>query len=262
MKMNKPEDHVRFDIMTLFPEEVDSFLSSSIIGRARKNGLITVKCHNIRDYTTDKHNRVDDYAYGGGKGMVMQPQPITDCFDAIKAEVPDTYCIYLSPKGKRFTQSRAKKLLKKKNITLLCGHYEGIDQRAIDLIVDEEISIGDFVLTGGELGAMIIVDSVSRMVDGVLADASCYEDESIYSGLLEYPQYTRPPVFKGLEVPKVLQEGNHKLIEAWKKEQSLAITKERRKDLYTKYMNRKAVRLEEEKKRKKELQKLRYSKKK
>ena len=227
---------MRFDIMTLFPEEVNSFLDFSIIGRARKAGLIDIYCHNIRDYTTDRHNRVDDYAYGGGKGMVMQPQPAIDCYRHIKELVPDTYCIYLSPKGRKFTQSKAKKLLKKGNITLLCGHYEGIDQRIIDLIVDEEISLGDFVLTGGELPAMAIVDSVSRMVPGVLADSSCYEDESIYSGLLEYPQYTRPPVYEGLEVPEVLQNGNHALIKKWKLEKSLEITQQRRKDLYRKFI--------------------------
>lgn len=229
---------MRFDIMTLFPEDVNVFLSSSIIGRARKAGLIDVVCHNIRDFTKDRHNRVDDYVYGGGKGMVMQPQPVCDCFRYIKSIVPDTYCIYLSPKGKKFTQAKAKSLLKKGSITLLCGHYEGLDQRAIDLIVDEEISIGDFVLTGGELPAMTIVDAVSRMVPGVLADSSCYEDESIYSGLLEHPQYTRPPVYEGLAVPEVLQNGNHALIAKWKLEKSLEITRERRGDLYRRYMKK------------------------
>lgn len=229
---------MRFDIMTLFPDDVDAFLSSSIIGRARKAGLIEVVCHNIRDFTKDRHNRVDDYVYGGGKGMVMQPQPVCDCFSYIKSIVPQTYCVYLSPKGKKFTQSKAKSLLKKEFITLLCGHYEGIDQRAIDLIVDEEISLGDFVLTGGELPAMAVVDAVSRMVPGVLADSSCYENESIYSGLLEHPQYTRPPVYEGLEVPSVLQNGNHALISAWKLEKSLEITYERRRDLYRKYLKK------------------------
>lgn len=251
MKMMNEAAGMRFDIMTLFPNEVDAFLMTSIIGRARSSGLIMVYCHDIRVYTEDKHNRVDDYAYGGGKGMVMQAQPIVDCFEKIKTEVPDTYCVYLSPKGVRFTQNKAKKLLKKKHITLLCGHYEGVDQRAIDLIVDEEISVGDFVLTGGELPAMVVVDTVSRMVDGVLADASCYEDESIYSGLLEYPQYTRPPVYKGFEVPEVLQNGNHALITEWRHTQSLAVTKERRRDLFRQYMKRKSVRDELKKEAKK-----------
>ena len=229
---------MRFDVMTLFPTEVDAFLSFSIIGRARKAGLLDVFCHDIRDYTLDRHNRVDDYAYGGGKGMVMQPQPAIDCFRHIQSIVPDTYCIYLSPKGRKFTQAKAKSLLKKQNITFLCGHYEGIDQRIIDLIVDEELSLGDFVLTGGELPAIAVIDAVSRMIPGVLADSSCYEDESIYSGLLEYPQYTRPPVYEGLEVPEVLQNGNHALIRKWKLEQSLKITEERRKDLYRRFMNK------------------------
>ncbi len=233
---------MRFDIMTLFPEEVDAFLSSSIIGIARKNGLIEVNCHNIRDYSTDKHHRVDDYPYGGGKGMLMQPDPVIKCYRDIRSQIgEDAWCVYLSPKGRHFTQTKAKKLLKKKNLILLCGHYEGIDQRALDAIVDEEISIGDYVLSGGELGAMVIVDAVSRMVDGVLADKSCYEDESIHSGLLEYPQYTRPPVYEGEAVPDVLLSGDHKKVADWRFEQSLDVTKEKRPDLYRRYMNRASV---------------------
>ena len=230
---------MRFDIMTLFPAEVDAFLMSSIIGRARKAGLITVKCHDIRDFSDNKHRHIDDYPYGGGMGMVMQAKPVIECFEKIKAEVPDTYCIYLSPKGKKLTQSRAKKFLKKENITLLCGHYEGIDQRALDTVVDEEISIGDYVLSGGELGAMVFVDCVSRMVDGVLSASECYEDESIASGLLEYPQYTRPAEFDGLKVPDVLLSGHEANIKKWRLEQSLLITKERRKDLYSRYIKKK-----------------------
>lgn len=230
---------MRFDIMTLFPAEVDAFLMSSIIGRARKAGLITVKCHDIRDFSDNKHRHIDDYPYGGGMGMVMQAKPVIKCFEKIKTEVPDTYCIYLSPKGKKLTQSRAKKFLKKENITLLCGHYEGIDQRALDTVVDEEISIGDYVLSGGELGAMVFVDCVSRMVDGVLSASECYEDESIASGLLEYPQYTRPAEFDGLKVPDVLLSGHEANIKKWRLEQSLLITKERRKDLYSRYIKKK-----------------------
>lgn len=225
--------------MTLFPEEVDSFLSSSIIGRARENGFIEIKCHNIRDYSDNKHRHIDDYPYGGGKGMVMQAEPICMCFEDIKKEVEDTYCIYLSPKGKKLTQNRAKKFLLKKNITLLCGHYEGIDQRAIDLIVDEEISIGDYVLSGGELGAMVFVDCVSRMVKGVLSDKECFEDESIACGLLEYPQYTRPSEYKGLKVPDVLLSGHEANIKKWRLQQSLNLTEIRRKDLYRRYIKRK-----------------------
>ncbi|MBP3300871.1 MAG: tRNA (guanosine(37)-N1)-methyltransferase TrmD [Clostridia bacterium] len=228
---------MRFDIMTLFDREVSDFLHTSILGRALKNGLLEVKCHNIRDYTEDKQKRVDDAPYGGGMGMVMQAAPIRNCFNHILSEIPDKtpHVIYLSPKGKRFTQNRAKKLLKHENIVLLCGHYEGVDQRILDAIVDEEISVGDYVLTGGELPAMIVVDAVARMVEGVLSDPSCYEDESIYSGLLEYPQYSRPEVFEGVKVPEILLSGHHANIEAWRKEQSLALTKERRPDLYRAY---------------------------
>lgn len=228
-----------FNILTLFPDEVRDFLSSSIIGRAQANGHIEVNCFNIRDYTLDKHNRVDDYAYGGGKGMVMQAEPVVRCVEAVKEEFPGTHVVYLSPKGRRFTQTRAKNFLKKySSLSLLCGHYEGIDQRAIDICADEEISIGDYVLTGGELGAMIVVDTISRMVDGVLAAPECFENESLYSGLLEYPQYTRPPVFRGLEVPSVLQSGNHAEIEHWKLEQSLTLTEKYRKDLYSRYIKK------------------------
>lgn len=229
---------MRFDIMTLFPSEVDAFLSSSIIGRARKAGIITVHCHDIRDFSDNKHRHIDDYPYGGGMGMVMQAPPVIKCFEEIKREVPDTYCVYLSPKGKKLTQSRAKKFLKKKNITLLCGHYEGIDQRALDAVVDEEISVGDYVLSGGELGAMVFVDCVSRMVDGVLSSAECYEDESIASGLLEYPQYTRPAEYNGMKVPEVLLSGHEANIKKWRLEQSLLLTEERRKDLYRRYLKK------------------------
>ena len=169
----------------------------------------------------------------------MQVEPILLCYNDIKKRVPDTYCIYMSPKGKKLTQTRAKKLLSKRNITLLCGHYEGVDQRAIDLIVDEEISIGDYVLSGGELGAMVLVDCVARMVDGVLSEKECYEDESIASGLLEYPQYTRPADYNGIKVPDVLLSGHEANIKKWRLEQSLSITKERRKDLYNRYVKRK-----------------------
>lgn len=236
---------MRFDIMTLFPDEVGGFLRSSIIGKALKKGIFQLHCHNIRNYTEDKQKRVDDYPYGGGMGMVMQAAPIWNCYNHILDEIGEKpYVIYMSPKGKRLTQTRAKRLLKHPNITILCGHYEGVDQRILDKIVDEEISAGDYVLTGGELPAMIVVDSVARMIDGVLSDESCYEDESIYSGLLEYPQYSRPAVFMGESVPEVLLNGNHADIVAWRKEQSLAITKERRPDLFRAYMQRKSVQKE------------------
>lgn len=227
-----------FNIMTLFPKEVGDFLSSSIIGRAQKKGIIEVNCYDIRDYSLDKHRKVDDYSYSGGQGMLMQADPICRLHDDIKEKYPDTHTVFMSPKGKKLTQARAKKLLKYNSITILCGHYEGVDQRAIDLIADEEISVGDYVLTGGELPAMILTDTVARMIKGVLSEEACFEDESIYSGLLEYPQYTRPPVYRGLEVPSLLLNGDSAKIADWKLKQSLKITKERRKDLYAEYMKK------------------------
>lgn len=229
---------MRFDILTLFPDVVRAVLDSSIIGRASQNGIITVKAHDIRDYTIDKHKKTDDTPYGGGKGMLMSTQPICDCFDAVCRELGEgsKKVIYASPRGRIFNHEVAKELSQYDNLIILCGHYEGIDQRVIDEIVDEEISIGDYVLTGGEIPACIIVDAVSRLVDGVLSDKECYENESIASGLLEYPQYTKPRVFRGREVPKVLLSGHHENIEKWRLEKSLEITKERRPDLYEKYM--------------------------
>lgn len=239
---------MRFDIMTLFDREVSDFLHTSILGRAIKNGIFEVHCHNIRDYTEDKQKRVDDAPYGGGMGMVMQAAPIRNCFDHVCGELGDKkpHVIYMTPKGKRFTQSRAKKLLKHENIVILCGHYEGVDQRILDSIVDEELTVGDYVLTGGELPAMIVVDAVARMIEGVLSDPVCYKDESIYSGLLEHPHYSRPEVFEGVRVPEILLSGHHAKIEAWRKEQSLQITKERRPDLYRAYLKKEARRAEKE----------------
>ena len=224
---------MRFDIMTLFDKEVSAFLHTSILGRAIKNGCFEVHCHNIRDYTEDKQKRVDDAPYGGGMGMVMQAAPIRNCFNHILSRLDGKkpHVIYLSPKGRRFTQSRAKKLLKHENIVLLCGHYEGVDQRILDSIVDEEISVGDYVLTGGELPACIVADAVCRLIDGVLPLPECYENESIENGLLEYPQYTRPPVWRGREVPEVLLSGHHANIEKWRRAQSEELTAQRRPDL-------------------------------
>lgn len=230
---------MRFDIMTLFPDMVAGILNESILGRAQKNGIITVKCHNIRDYTEDKNRRVDDTPFGGGMGMVMAAQPIDDCFSSVIADAPEgerRRVIYLSPKGQVLTQAKASSLCAYDRLILLCGHYEGIDQRVLDRIVDEEISVGDYVLTGGELPACILVDAVSRMIDGVLASPECFEDESIASGLLEYPQYTRPVEYKGERVPEVLLSGHHANIAAWRLEESLALTKERRPELYDAYM--------------------------
>lgn len=229
---------MRFDIMTLFPATIEAVLGESIIGRARKNGIITVQAHDIRDYTLDKHKKTDDTPYGGGKGMLMATQPICDCFKAVKENLSgSTHVIYASPRGRVFNHEIAKELSAYDNIVILCGHYEGVDERVIEEIIDEEISIGDYVLTGGELPACIIVDAVARLVDGVLSDKECYEKESIASGLLEYPQYTRPPVFNGKEVPEVLLSGHHANIEKWRLEKSLELTKERRPDLYEKYIS-------------------------
>ncbi len=223
---------MRFDIMTLFPDLVDTILSESIIGRARKAGILEIATHNIRDYSKDKFRRVDDTPYGGGKGMLMKPDPICDCFDSITAPFPEKpYTVYMSPKGTVFTQEKAKELAQKDHIVILCGHYEGVDQRAIDAIVDEEISIGDYVLTGGEVPATVLVDAVSRLQDGVLSDPECYEKESHSQPLLEYPQYTRPYEFRGETVPDVLISGHHKKIEAWRREMALQITREKRPDL-------------------------------
>lgn len=229
---------MRFDILTLFPEVTNTVLSSSIIGRAVQNGIIEVQSHNIRDYTKDKHKKTDDTPYGGGKGMLMSTQPICDCFEAVKSTLEgSTRVIYASPRGRIFNHEVARELAGYDNIVILCGHYEGIDQRVIDAIIDEEISIGDYVLTGGEIPACIMVDAISRLVPGVLSDKECYEKESIASGLLEYPQYTRPRVFNGVSVPEVLLSGHHENIDKWRLEKSLEITKERRPDLYEKYIN-------------------------
>ena len=230
---------MRFDIMTLFPDLVGTVLGESIIGRAQKSGVITVRTHNIRDYSEDKHRRVDDTPYGGGKGMLMMAPPIYNCYRAILDEqaregfvTERRRVIYLSPTGKVLTQKHAAELAAEyDNLILLCGHYEGVDRRIVDEIVDEEISIGDFVLTGGEIPACILTDCVSRLIDGVLSDAECYEKESISSGLLEYPQYTRPYEFHGVKVPDVLISGHHANIDRWREEQALEMTKQLRPDL-------------------------------
>ena len=222
--------------MTLFPEFVDYVLSESIIGRARKSGALDVRVHNIRDYSEDKNRRVDDTPYGGGKGMLMAAPPIFNCYSAI-VEDPGSLprdqirTVYMTPRGKLFRQDDAKRLSQYGQIIILCGHYEGVDQRIIDEIIDEEISIGDYVLTGGEIPACILADAVGRLCPGVLSDPECFEAESLTDGLLEYPQYTRPPVFNGMEVPEVLLSGHHKNIDDWRREKSVEITKERRPDL-------------------------------
>ncbi|MBO5105158.1 MAG: tRNA (guanosine(37)-N1)-methyltransferase TrmD [Ruminococcus sp.] len=229
---------MKIEIATLFPEMCEAVLGESIVGRARRAGKIEVNCRQIREYTQDKHRRVDDTPYGGGMGMVMQCEPIYNCYKAVCNEMgTKPHTIYMSPKGKIFNQQKAVELSKMDNILIICGHYEGVDQRIIDRIVDEEISIGDYVLTGGEIPAMTVVDAVARMCDGVLSDEMCFKDESIYSGLLEYPQYTRPEVWEGESVPPVLLSGHHKNIEKWRLEKSLEITAERRPDLLDIYNN-------------------------
>lgn len=229
---------MRIDIATLFPEMCETVLSESIIGRARRNGKIEMHCHNIRDYTINRQKSVDDYPYGGGHGMVLQAQPLYLCCKAIEAQqqVEKPHVIFMTAGGKRFTQQRAKELAQLPAITLVCGHYEGMDERALQELADEEISLGDFVITGGELAALVVADSVARMCDGVLSCQEGYEDESFYSGLLEYPQYTRPEVWRGRAVPDVLRSGHAKKISDWRQEQALARTAERRPDLLQKYL--------------------------
>ena len=223
---------MRIDIMTLFPEMCERVLSESIIGRSREGGLVEINCVNIRDYSKDKHRRVDDATYGGGLGMLMQVDPIYDCFCDLEEKIGSRpHLIYMSPQGKTLTQERVKELSQMDNIAILCGHYEGVDERVIEEIVDEEISIGDYVLTGGELPALVLADSISRMLPGVLAEDAAFEEESHYNSLLEYPQYTRPYEWHGKKVPDVLISGHHANINKWRREQSLMRTYNRRPDL-------------------------------
>ena len=219
---------MKLTVLTLFPE-MFAPLKESIIGRAATAGKLEINIVNIRDYAENKHSKCDDYPFGGGAGMVMLPQPIASAIEAADPE-HKAQRIYLSPKGETFTQSKAFSLLNYEHVLLLCGHYEGVDQRVIDLYIDEEISIGDYVLTGGELPAMVVCDCVARYVDGVISEGSLV-DESFAGGGLEYPHYTRPAEFKRLKVPEVLLSGNHKLIDEWRREQSEKLTKERRPDL-------------------------------
>ena len=223
---------MRIDILTLFPEMCETVMRESIIGRAREKGYVEINCINIRDYTLDKHRRVDDAPYGGGMGMLMQTQPIADCYKAI-CEKSDNknHLIYMSPCGEVLTQKKVKELATMDEITILCGHYEGIDQRVIDTLVDEQISIGDYVLTGGELPALVLADSISRMLEGVLPNDEAKELESHYNGLLEYPQYTRPYEWNGLKVPDVLISGHHGNVDKWRREQSLIMTAKYRPDM-------------------------------
>jgi tRNA (guanine37-N1)-methyltransferase len=223
---------MNFEVLTLFPHSLLPLFGSSIIGRATAKGVISVNCTDIRDYTKDKHRKVDDAPYGGGYGMVMMCQPVVDCIRDVKSRLNgSTRVIYMSPQGVLFDQKKAEELTQYDNLILLCGHYEGIDERIIELEVDEELSVGNYVLTGGELPAAIVVDCVSRLIDGVLPSSECYSDESLQNGLLEYPQYTRPRVFEGLEVPEVLINGDHAKQRRWKEEQSRLRTEAKRPDL-------------------------------
>ena len=225
---------MQFDVLTLFPE-MFSILDESIIGRAKKNKQIDINLVNIRDFSEDKHNKVDDTPYGGGAGMVMMPDVVYRAYNSL-GNKENAKVIYMSPQGKKLNQEKVKELSKENHLIILCGHYEGIDQRVLDKIVDEEISIGDYVLTGGELPAMVLIDSVSRYVEGVLNKESIKE-ESFEKNLLEYPQYTRPEVFEGEKVPEILLSGNHKEIDKWRKEKSLEITKKKRPDLLKEVQN-------------------------
>ncbi|MBQ7836780.1 MAG: tRNA (guanosine(37)-N1)-methyltransferase TrmD [Clostridia bacterium] len=244
---------MKIDIMTLFPAQIEAVLGESIIGRARAAGILDIKAHNIRDYSEDKHRRVDDTPCGGGRGMLMAAPPIVNCYNAIISDLPEEVTpkvLYMSPRGKTFSQEDAKQLANEEHLIILCGHYEGIDQRAIDHLNAEEVSIGDYVLTGGELAACIITDAVGRLIPGVLPEAVCHEKESFEDDLLEYPQYTRPIDFMGMKVPDVLLSGHHANIDKWRLEQAEILTSQRRPDLYDKYFQRKSA-AEEAKKRKK-----------
>ena len=223
---------MRIDIITLFPEMFEPVFGDSIIGRARQSGAIEIHTHQLRDYAFDKHRRVDDTPYGGGMGMLMKAEPIALCFEAICEETGERpHFIYMSPQGKTLSQGRLKELAEYKNICVLCGHYEGVDQRLLDTFIDEEISIGDFVLTGGEIPAMAFTDALCRMVPGVLTNNECFTEESHFNGLLEYPQYTKPAEWRGIEVPEVLLSGHHANIEKWRREKAVEVTRSKRPDL-------------------------------
>ena len=224
---------MRIDIMTLFPDAIHAMMDQSIIGRAQERGYITIATHQIRDYTTNKQNQVDDYPYGGGRGAIMQCDPLWRCWCAICDEIgAPVHTVFLSPCGPSFDQAKARQLQADyDNLILVCGHYEGIDQRFLDECVDEEISMGDFVLTGGEIPAMAIVDAVSRLIPGVLGDDICFTDESHWNGLLEYPQYSRPEIWHDRQVPPILLSGHHANVEKWRREQSVIRTAKWRPDL-------------------------------
>ncbi len=222
---------MKIKVLTTFPEMIRPVVSQSILGRAMENGLISIEAIDIRPYAENKHHNTDDYPFGGGAGMVMMAQPIVSAFRDAQGEDFKGKRIYMSPKGQTLTQKKAEELAKEPELIFLCGHYEGVDQRAIDLCIDEELSIGDYVLTGGEMAALVVIDAVARLIPGVLGSEESPVDESFSSGLLEYPQYTRPRSFEGMEVPEVLLSGNHALINKWRREESIRITYERRPEM-------------------------------
>ena len=225
---------MKITILTIFPEMFESVLASSILGRAREQGLIDVECVDIRPFSTLKHKNTDDYPFGGGAGMVMLAQPIMDAMDAVTGENFSGKRIYMGPRGTTLTTAKARELAQEEHLVLLCGHYEGVDQRALDACIDEEISIGDYILTGGELAAMVLTDCVSRFIPGVLGSGESAEEERFSDGLLEYPQYTRPREIRGMEVPEILLSGDHAKIRAWRRMESLKATKRFRPDLLEK----------------------------
>ncbi|WP_437130458.1 tRNA (guanosine(37)-N1)-methyltransferase TrmD [Peptostreptococcus russellii] len=249
---------MKINVMTLFPEIFNSYIGESMMKKAVDNNILAVNIYNIRDFSKNKHKKVDDYPFGGGAGMVMTPQPILSTYKHIieenKLEKPRV--IYLSPKGKTFTQDMAKSLSNEDNLIFLCGHYEGIDQRVIDMIVTDELSIGDYVLTGGELPALVMIDSISRLIPGVLNKSESYEDETFEGDLLEYPQYTRPREYDGHKVPDVILSGNHQKIDQWRKEESEKLTKERRPDLWTSYIEKNPVKEVKKNRRKRKKERL------
>lgn len=237
---------MRIDIATLFPDMCDAVLGTSILGRGIKNGFIEIHTHDIRLYTEDRHRNVDDKPYGGGTGLVMQAQPIYDCIQAIKAQhKTPPRVIYMSPQGSVLTQSKVRELAAQDGLILLCGHYEGVDQRVLDELQAEELSVGDYVLTGGELPALIVCDAVARLQKGVLPNEDAYSIESHYNGLLEFPQYSRPEVWRGRAVPEVLLCGDHKKVAEWQTEQAMEMTRQKRPDMYSKYLKDHAEELAE-----------------
>ncbi len=255
---------MKFNVLTLFPELIENVFLNSITGRAADKGIIELNTVNIRDYSKDKHKKVDDYIYGGGAGMLMFPQPVYDAYLSLKPK-STTRVIYLTPGGKTFTQDMAKEYAKEEELIFLCGHYEGIDERVIDKIVTDKVSIGDYVLTGGEIPCLVMMDSISRMIPGVLGNDESFVEESFYDNLLEYPQYSRPDKWMDMEVPKILLSGDHKKIEEYRLEESLRITKELRPDLYDKWAKdhpeyfeklKKKLKKAEEKRRKEEAKRL------